>query len=534
VPAKTSRGGGPSRPVLILGVACALLAPRAARAQLIFADDFEGGTTGSWSSTVGASLLPPEICAPPVSAVDTSGATLVGTGTPASCSEAAFDAALLSNNGAIRFDCGASPHTIVFSSEKTIAEDLVIDGGGFVTLSGGGTTRILAMRPPFNTPRTLTVQNLTFEDGYTGDQPGGDVDSGGGAIYRGSFGDLNVIDSIFRNNVGPATGQDVAGGAIYSRGSGTTTVVGSVFTGNQCSSGGALGNLANDLTVYNSILTGNAATGSGGNPGNGGNGGGIYMDGNDQTVDVCGTSISDNDANARGGGFFRVSNNGVGPMTIDRSTISDNEIPANSSSQAGGLYLQGLQLTITNTTVSGNVASSAGGMFVWTNPGSQTLNMTNVTVAENHARTNLGAGMSVNSGVAGTLSHVTIARNSQEGATSFASALAGGDGLTISNSLIADNSKVFIWENTSCNATHSGSGNVQWPEFNAGGQAELACATVSFVDPLIGPLQGNGGTTRTIVPAEPSIIGSVNSGCAATDQRGQPRTAPCTPGAVEP
>lgn len=527
------RQRGPAGP-LLLWAAGTLLAAPAARAQLIFADGFESGTLWNWTSSLGGPVLPPRICTPPIGAVDTSGATVVGDGTPASCSEAAFDAALLTHNGAIRFDCGPSPHTIVFSSEKTIAVDLVIAGGGLVTLSGGGTTRILALRPPFNVPRALTVQNLTFEDGYTGDLPGTNVDNGGAAIYRGPVGDLEVIDSIFRDNVGPATGQDVAGGAIYSRGSGTTTVVGSLFTGNRCSSGGALGNLANDLVVYNSMLTDNAATGTGGNPGNGGNGGGIYMDGNDQTVAVCGTTISDNDANAIGGGIFRVSNNGVGPMTIDRSTISGNQIPANATSQAGGLYLQGLQLTITNTTVSGNVASSAGGMFVWTNPGSQTLNMTNVTVAENHARTSLGAGMSVNSGITGTLSHVTIARNSQEGATSFASALAGGNGLTIRNSLIADNSKVFIWENTSCNATHSGNGNVQWPETNAGGQAELACATVTFVDPLLGPLQGNGGTTRTILPALPAVIGSVSTNCASADQRGQPRSAPCTPGAVEP
>jgi hypothetical protein len=86
-----------------------LLVPRAASAgpSVIFADSFQSGDTSAWSQTVGSRFREPEqICAPPIAAVDTSGATVVGNGSPASCSEAALDAALANNNGAIRFDCG--------------------------------------------------------------------------------------------------------------------------------------------------------------------------------------------------------------------------------------------------------------------------------------------------------------------------------------------------------------------------------------------------------------------------------------------
>jgi hypothetical protein len=172
-------------------------------------------------------------------------------------------------------------------------------------------------------------------------------------------------------------------------------------------------------------------------------------------------------------------------------------------------------------------------MFVWTNPGVQTLDMTNVTVAENHARTGLGAGLAVQSAVTGTLRHVTIARNSNEGATSFASAIAGGNGLTVVNSLIADNSKVFVWEDVSCNVTHAGSGSVQWPDQNAGGEPERPCAGVTFLDPELGALRADGGPTPTILPGEAALAGAATTGCPATDQRGQPRSSPCTPGAVE-
>ena len=70
--------------------------------------------------------------------------------------------------------------------------DVVIDGGGLVTLSGGGTTRILYMNTcdpdqhwtsahcdNQDTPR-LTVQNLTFVEGSSSSEV--DYD-GGGAIW---------------------------------------------------------------------------------------------------------------------------------------------------------------------------------------------------------------------------------------------------------------------------------------------------------------------------------------------------------------
>ena len=497
----------------------------------VFTNGFEQGTVLGWSSSIGAvPILPPPVCTPPISAVDTSGATTVGTGTPGSCTEAALLAALAANNGAIRFDCGSAPHTITLTSQLEIDFDLVIDGGGSITLSGGGTTRIIDFRPPFEQPRTLTVQNLTFRDGSTASLPGTTTDNGGAAIYRGTFGTLNVIDSNFFDNVGPATGQDVAGGAIYSFGSTTTTIVGSVFQNNRCSSGGALGHLFAHLDLVNSILDGNTATGTGGNPGNGGNGGAIYSDGNDQSMSVCGSVLSNNTANARGGGFMRVSNNGVGPMTFDRSTIHRNE----GTLQAGGLYLQGLQTTIIDSTISANTSESRGGMTVFTNPGSQTLNMTNVTLADNFATGNLGAGMAVADAITGTLSHLTIVRNDNSGEFSFASAIAGGAGLMLQRSLIVDNKKFFEFENTSCNVTHTGVGTIQWPAVNEGGQNELPCATgLTFQDVPISPLSDHGGPTPTVVPSDSDIIESL-SGCSGSDQRGVPRGSTCTPGAVEP
>ncbi|MEL7058814.1 MAG: hypothetical protein AAGN46_02190 [Acidobacteriota bacterium] len=527
-----ARGGRASLLTLgLLGLVTVPGAVEGAETDELFRNGFEQGTVLGWSSAAGAGpIVPPVVCSPPIAAVDTSGATVVGSGTPQSCTEGALRAAVAANNGAIRFDCGTAPHTITLTSALDLDIDLVIDGGGTITLSGGGTTRIVNFRPPFEQPRTLMVQNLVFRDGSTANLPGTTTDSGGAAIFRGAFGTLRVIDCAFFDNVGPAGGQDVAGGAIYSFGATPTIIVGSVFQNNRCSSGGALGHLFADLTLVNSILDGNAATGTGGNPGNGGNGGAIYSDGNDQTQSVCGSVLSNNTANARGGGYMRVSNNGVGPMVFDRSTISGNV----GTLQAGGLYLQGLQATIVDSTISDNTSQSRGGMTVFTNPGAQTLDMTNVTLADNFATGNLGAGMAVDDAITGTLRHLTIVRNGNSGEFSFASALAGGGGLTLERSLIVDNTKVFEFENTSCSRTLVGGDTVQWPAMNAGGQSERPCATtVTFQDVPISPLQDHGGPTPTVVPSDSNILESL-TGCTGADQRGVPRGATCTPGAVEP
>ncbi len=67
----------------------------------------------------------------------------VGTGTPASCTEAALDAAL-AGGGLVTFDCGPDPVTITVTSEKATTADTSIDGGGRITLSGRGAVRVFS------------------------------------------------------------------------------------------------------------------------------------------------------------------------------------------------------------------------------------------------------------------------------------------------------------------------------------------------------------------------------------------------------
>src|SRR2546428_6805325 len=90
-------------------------------------------------------------------------ACVVGTGTSASCTEAALDACLpggSSFNRTVTFNCGGAA-TITVTSQKTISADTTIDGGSLITISGGNTVGVFSV----NAGVTFTVQNLTIVNG---------------------------------------------------------------------------------------------------------------------------------------------------------------------------------------------------------------------------------------------------------------------------------------------------------------------------------------------------------------------------------
>lgn len=442
----------------------------------------------------------------------------VGDGTPASCTAAALQTAATAG-GTIVFDCGTAPITITVTSAITFTHETVLDGGGLVTLSGGGTSRIVYLDSayPDATPR-LVVQRLTFRDGHSA--PGGeDTAQGGAAIYRDG-GSLTVIDCVFLDNHAPSPGQDIAGGAIYGFGGGETVIVGSTFTNNAASNGGAVGSLNGDLTVVNSTFSGNAATGTDGNPGNGGCGGAIYIDGRDERTTLCGVTITASTAGAIGGAFFRVSNDHTGSFAMDRTTVDGNRVTAVGGGNAGGLYLEGLALSITQSTISRNEAFYNGGIWINT----CTVQMTNVTVAENTATGSNGGGLWLGHTPTGTLLNCTIAGNRSTADGQVAGAIFG-DGLTLLNTIVADNTAMY---RPSCDITRpDGHGNVQWPS------GSLCTASPLVADPLLGALGDHGGPTQTLVPAAGSPALALGTGCPPTDQRGNPRGEPCTAGAVE-
>ncbi|WP_374675380.1 hypothetical protein [Ideonella sp.] len=322
----------------------------------------------AWAATPGTGN-PDGTCGVPVNAraVDTSHpTTVIGNGTPASCTSRAFVDAV-AKGGIIKFSCGPNPVTITLTETAKVRNDkpnVVIDGGGKVTLSGGGVRRILYQNTcdpaqvwtsphcdTQDTPRT-TVQNITFTRGNSAGQDYGQSEVyGGGAIFvRG--GRLKIVNARFFKNTCEGTGPDLGGGAVRAFVASPvvpiyitkSTFGGGSGYGNSCSNGGAISGLGSNFAIYNSLITDNTAVGWGANPQRpgtpgGGSGGGIYQDGNTIRLTMCGTKVQRNHANEGGGASFFVSNNLTGTMTINKSVLSGNPSDGFESDGLPGMFV---------------------------------------------------------------------------------------------------------------------------------------------------------------------------------------------------
>lgn len=287
-------------------------------------------------------------------------AQVVGSGTPASCTSAAVVAAV-ARGGLVTFDCGPAPVTIRMRRTAKVRNtnpSLVLDGGGRVTLSGGGARRILYQNTCDRaqvwttdhcqdqaTPR-LVVRNITFA---AGDATGQSVDGGGGGAIFARGGRLTIIGARFVGNRCDPAGPDVGGAAVRALSqyrNMPVRVVRSTFTGGRCANGGALSSIGVSWTISGSTFTDNRATGRGANPARpatpgGGNGGAIYLDGNRFTLAMRDTVMQDNVAPEGGGAIFFVSNDRTGTATLAASTLRHN--PSRGFETAGlpGIFFLG-------------------------------------------------------------------------------------------------------------------------------------------------------------------------------------------------
>ena len=270
-------------------------------------------------------------------------ARVVGNGTARSCTSAAVVAAVRAG-GHVRFACGSKPVTITLRATAKVLNtrrEVVLDGGGRVTLSGGGKRRILYMNTcdpaqKFTTshcqdqaaPR-LTVQDIAFERGNaTGERFDG---GGGGAIFvRG--GRLRILRSRFIANRCDSEGPDLGGGAVrvLSQYHGRAVdVIASRFARNVCSNGGALSSIGVSWSIVRSEFTGNRAIGHGANPARagtpgGGSGGAIYNDGDRFALKLTDSRLHGNHAREGGGAIFFVSNDRTGTLAIAGSRLERN------------------------------------------------------------------------------------------------------------------------------------------------------------------------------------------------------------------
>jgi len=258
-----------------------------------------------------------------------------------------------------------------------------------------------------------------------------------------------------------------------------------------------------DLTIRNGALTDSP-------------GAGVLSWGNLELrrVIVENNTITGSSTSATGGGICLGCGTGTGSGVLEQVILQNN-----SANRGGGLF-SNRPLTITASSLISNTAVARGAIE---NYGALTL--VNSTVSANVATNNIG-------GIghfAGTLSitNTTISHN-ERGGISF-----GGAPATLKNTLLANNAgggwlncNLLTYTSTGHNLSSDGS----CTNFTAPGD-------LNNTDPLLGPLQNNGGftPTRALLSGSPAINAGTNTGCPAADQRGvaRPQWGVCDIGAFE-
>ena len=231
-------------------------------------------------------------------------------------------------------------------------------------------------------------------------------------------------------------------------------------------------------------------------------GGGIHSEAN-LTLRRC--FVTRNTARSiNGGGLFQFR----GFLTIDRTTFAENAALGFDEASGGGAYLYLATADIINSTFSGNSAVAANGN------------------AFGGALRQDGGGISI--------LHCTFVHNHARGLSSFGGAwLPGGQG-SVSHSIFADNEALYGPDlYTGLSAIISDGYNFVGNGTNSFGltngvNGDRVGVSGSPLDPLLGPLQPQGGFAPTHAPRAASPVidaGSSSNSSLATDQRGLPRLA---------
>jgi hypothetical protein len=453
----------------------------------------------------------------------------VGDGTPGSCTEQALHDAVavvngVSGGGTVRFDCGGE-HTIPLTKSVFVATTMILDGGGTITLSGGGAVRVIELELG---PRLdFVIQRLTIRDGFV---PAGSTNESGAGLLHPWFGTLAAIDVTFDNNRSASTDHDVGGGALYAGGLTRAVLSGCTFTNNSGSTGGGVLSRSTNLTVSDTVFFNNSATTYG--DGQYGNGGGLYIDRMwlDAPTDfvLCGSVFKSNHAQVHGSALFSYNLEGSG-ATIDRCTFADNDMAGSPGGGTGSVYHEGVPLRLANSTFSGNVTGAhAGGLFLG---GGSNAKVENCTFVGNSTPGNAGALWAGNGQV--DVENCTFADNDADYGPVIFKGQSGAVKLT--NVIFANNHTANQYSALACHETFAdGGGNFQWPSTKNNGNPDTPCAAgVTFADPRLGLPADNGGPTWTMALLAGSPAIDVASVCPDLDQRGEPRVGACDSGAYE-
>jgi hypothetical protein len=412
--------------------------------------------------------------------------------------QAILDANARPGADTIDFADGLSGTIGLTSGQLSIADGLTIHGPGAasLTINAIRLSRIFSIDDGISGPTiAVEISGLTLSEGQApAFELGGAIANrenltvtdtwitdnhaieGGGGIFNGG-GTLTVTDSTLSDD----TADD--GGGIFSAGSfdgsfpGLVTVTGCTLSFNFAQRGGGIFNTRfSTVTVNCSNLSLNHSE----------SGGGIYN--NHGTLAVTSSTLSQNIVELDGGGIFNAG--AFGGLLTGLVSVSNSTLSGNFAERGGGIFNGGLAsdfdflgtVTITGSTLSGNSAGQGGGIF---NNFTGTVTITGSTLSDNTAH----SGGSINNN-----SVNTVTLNNTIAATRLSGGHISGVAFTGSHNLIE-------------------------------GQSPAGLSGTITADPMLGPLQDNGGPTLTcaLLPGSPGIDGGGDDLVPAgvtNDQRG--------------
>ncbi|MDX2306281.1 MAG: gliding motility-associated C-terminal domain-containing protein [Microscillaceae bacterium] len=381
----------------------------------------------------------------------------------------------------------------------------------------------------------LVINNLTFESGNI-------EDIGGAALMINFNARLELTACKFQNN---STDQG-SGGALFLRIRSKSIIRNCQFTNNLAhDDGGAIYSVLADLQVESCKFVNNkvinleppSTVGETG-------GGAIFVDGADENENKGNVSItlsefdgneSSNDQGrfAFGGAIFLFAYNN-NTFVVDQCIIKNSF----TNTFGGGLCFSGSGLSggdsfnasfkFTNSTIDNNTTNGQGA-GIWIGDGgnkkkSPKITLSNLTIHNNVTQEFGGGLVSYFQGL--NLNNCTIANNQ---AQKNGGGIFGDASININNCILYNNTSPEAPNTNHCSRAHQGSGNIQFPNSNI-----LCVSGITILDPLLGPLQNNGGSTPTMALLEGSpAIDAGNNTCINTDQRGLFRSGKCDIGAFE-
>ncbi len=422
-------------------------------------------------------------------------------------------------------------------SDSLTIDNVTFDTNGASLVSGGA----IFMDSEGVRGSTASISRTTFNNNFAGDS--------GGAVFLNHVTNVNVDDVNFTmNRAQGLNGSDGVGGGLYVRSienvtgspDSITTINNSRFSNNDALGAGAGAIIIN---VPESIITvsrfdTNTVSGNGTTLASGGGGLAIHSDtadgqpGTESSSTIQGTTITNNSAPAAGGISIvnatveilnsTISNNtatesvsGAGGIGVLRTTpntqtgqtdlLLRQSIVANNTAAGlgGGIGAIDASILVQSSTLSGNTANGGSGGGIGLVDTSMTLS--NVTVSGNTAATT-GGGIAFSSNDplrTGDVSFSTIASNSA-GQT--------GSNVAVASSVVRFLSNIIADPRGSVSAANfvSFPGTLSSQGFNLVSDGSSSFASQSDqvnTDPLLGPLQDNGGPvfTRALLAGSPAI-----------------------------